>query len=112
LKLRNNLNIATEGDVLVLNALQTPIPLLLGKGKTLTGSDQTAFFALPLYNDWYHSDRVDGFYQNWPTKLLDAKLAIDADIETRLEEGSICRDAGAELLGEFDYVCGWFLFVS
>jgi len=113
LNLRNDLDIATEGDVLVLNVLRTPIPLLLGKGKTPTGSDQTAFFALPSYNDWYHSDGVDGFYRNWPAKLSDAKLAIDADIETRLEEGSIAGMLAQNCLASsITFADGFFLFLD
>jgi len=113
LKVRTDLNIDTEGDVLALNSLRFPIPLLLGKGKTPTGSDRTAFFALPSYNDWYHSDGVDGFYRNWPSKLSDAKLAIDADINNRLEEGSFANMLAQNCLASsITFTDGFFLFLD
>ena len=80
LKLRNDLDIMMNGDILTLAALHNNIPPLLGNGKTLTGVDRSQFYALHTFNDWKSTNNQDGLTQQLPSYMSVGKRAIGMDI--------------------------------
>jgi len=69
--------------------LRDSIPPLLGQGKPPTGLDRSQFYSLHSFNDWKSGNNQDGLIQRLPSHLTAAKRAIEMDIVTRLEPGSV-----------------------
>jgi hypothetical protein len=88
LKLRNDLELNTNADVLGLAALRNGIPPLFGKGKPPTGADRSAFHAVPTFKDWKNTNGRDGLTDQLPPFMSQARKAVETDIDSRLEPGS------------------------
>jgi hypothetical protein len=88
LKLRNDMNLSTTGDILALAAIRSGIPQVLGEGKTPTGEDRSSFHAFHTFADWKNPNGRDGFVHTLPSHQHQAVEAIREDIETRMEPGS------------------------
>jgi hypothetical protein len=87
-KLRNELVLSTNADVLGLASLRNGIPSLFGKGKAPTGKDRSAFHALHSLADWEASNGRDGLADRLPSYVKKAKEAVEMDIDNRLFPGS------------------------
>ena len=98
LKLRNDLDISTNSDILALAALRNNIPPLLGRGKTPTSVDRSQFHAFHSFNEWKSNNNVDGLVQRLPSFLEGAKRAITLDISLRIEAGSVASLLAATCL--------------
>ena len=89
LKLRNDLDLSTNGDILALASLRSAVPVLFGRGSIPNGADRSRFAAYPKFSDWEDPSGLDGLMDKLSGWLVTAKEAVELDIELRTEAGTL-----------------------
>lgn len=88
LKLRSDMNLTTTRDILALASIRSGIPQVLGEGKKPTGEDRSSFHVFHTFAEWKNPNGRDGFAITLAVHQHQATIAIEVDIESRMEAGS------------------------
>jgi hypothetical protein len=67
LKLRSDMALETNADVLALASIRRGIPALLGEGKPATSKDRSSFNAFHSFSDWKNNNGRDGLVHTLPS---------------------------------------------
>jgi hypothetical protein len=113
LKLRKDLSLSTNGDILALVSLRNSVPTLFSRGSASTGKDKSRFNAFPSFSSWKSLDYLDSFTDQVQSNLEDAASAIKTDIEFRLPPGSVASLLASTCLSKSrEFTEGFVRFIT